>query len=95
MKGPATCLAFPMAGSAAIGSGRISVRSRSLSDWFTREILPLELVDSRFYHLDTCLCPLSGGELLYFPPAFDRYGQEAIAERIAPERSWPFQKMRP
>ena len=57
-----------------------------LSEWFTREILPLELVDSRFYHLDTCFCPLSNGELLYYPTAFDRYGQAAIAERIAPER---------
>ena len=58
----------------------------TLSDWFHREIIPLELVDKRFYHLDTCLCPLSGGELLYFPPAFDHYGQEALAERIAPSR---------
>ncbi|MEO5955368.1 MAG: arginine deiminase-related protein [Nitrospiraceae bacterium] len=58
----------------------------TLSDWFRREIIPLELVDNRFYHLDTCLCPLSGGELLYFPSAFDRYGQEALAERIAPAR---------
>lgn len=53
-----------------------------LSERFAREILPLELVDGRFYHLDTCLCPLSGGELLYFPSAFDLYGQDVIAERI-------------
>jgi N-dimethylarginine dimethylaminohydrolase len=57
-----------------------------LSQLFSREILPVELVDERFYHLDTCLCPLSGGELLYFPPAFDSYAQTAIAERIAPHR---------
>jgi N-dimethylarginine dimethylaminohydrolase len=57
-----------------------------LSEIFGREIIPVELVDSRFYHLDTCFCPLSGGELVYYPPAFDRYGQAAIAERIAPER---------
>ncbi len=53
-----------------------------LSEMFGREIIPLELVDGRFYHLDTCFCPLSGGELLYFPPAFDRYAQAAIAERV-------------
>ena len=47
-----------------------------------REILPVELVDPRFYHLDTCFCPLSGGELLWFPPAFDRYGQTAMMDRI-------------
>lgn len=53
---------------------------------FSCEIIPVELVDTRFYHLDTCFCPLSGGELLYYPPAFDRYGQAAIAERVAPNR---------
>jgi N-dimethylarginine dimethylaminohydrolase len=57
-----------------------------LSEWFQREIIPLELVDRRFYHLDTCFCPLSGGELLYYPPAIDRYGQAAIADRIDPSQ---------
>lgn len=57
-----------------------------LSEIFGREIIPVELVDGRFYHLDTCFCPLSGGELLYYPPAFDRYGQAAIAERVPPAR---------
>lgn len=53
-----------------------------LSQVFGREILPVELVDGRFYHLDTCFCPLSGGELLYYPAAFDSYGRSVIAERI-------------
>ena len=53
-----------------------------LSTIFQKEILPVELVDRRFYHLDTCFCPLSGGELLYFPPAFDVYAQTVIAARI-------------
>ena len=66
---------------------RSDIRAFSvLSTRFHREIIPLELVDSRFYHLDTCFCPLSGGELLYFPSAFDRYGQAAIAGRIPPEQ---------
>jgi N-dimethylarginine dimethylaminohydrolase len=57
-----------------------------LSERFHREIIPLELIDSRFYHLDTCFCPLSGGELLYYPGAFDSYGQRAIAERVPVDR---------
>jgi len=57
-----------------------------LSERFRREIIPLELIDSRFYHLDTCFCPLSGGELLYFPSAFDTYGRTAIVERISEAR---------
>ena len=50
------------------------------------EIMPVELIDSRFYHLDTCFCPLAGGELLWFPAAFDRYGQAAIREVVPASR---------
>lgn len=53
-----------------------------VSELFGREIIPVELVDRRFYHLDTCFCPLSGGELLYYPPAFDFYAQKVIADRV-------------
>jgi N-dimethylarginine dimethylaminohydrolase len=63
-----------------------------LSEWFHQEIIALELIDSRFYHLDTCFCPLSGGEVLYFPAAFDEYGLRAIAERLSPDRLLPVQE---
>ena len=33
------------------------------------EVLPLKLADPRFYHLDTCFCPLANGYTLYFPAA--------------------------
>jgi N-dimethylarginine dimethylaminohydrolase len=57
-----------------------------LSEIFGREIIPLELVDSRFYHLDTCFCPLTGGELLYYPAAFDSYAEAVIADRLEARR---------
>jgi N-dimethylarginine dimethylaminohydrolase len=38
----------------------------------------LELVDPRWYHLDTCFCPLSGGELLWYPDAFSTISQRII-----------------
>ncbi|WP_447973663.1 dimethylarginine dimethylaminohydrolase family protein [Nitrospira sp. Kam-Ns4a] len=57
-----------------------------LSEIFGQEIIPVELVDSRFYHLDTCFCPLSSGELLYYPPAFDPYAQAVIADRVPADR---------
>lgn len=57
-----------------------------LSEIFGREIIPLELVDGRFYHLDTCFCPLSGGELLYYPPAFDPYAQAVLENQIEKHR---------
>lgn len=48
------------------------------------EVLTLRLVDARFYHLDTCFCPLRGGWLLYFPAAFDDVGR-ALIEAHVPE----------
>ncbi len=54
----------------------------TLTTIFDKEILSLELVDQHFYHLDTCFCPLTGGELLYFPPAFDQYARSVIDSRI-------------
>ena len=32
-----------------------------------RRVIPLELVDSRYYHLDTCLCPLAPGRQSFIP----------------------------
>ena len=48
-------------------------------------VLPLELVDSYYYHLDTCFCPLAPGAAIYFPGAFDDYGRKALAEAV-PQR---------
>ncbi len=45
-------------------------------------VIPLELVDPFFYHLDTCFCPIAPGAALYYPPAFDEYGQTALRELI-------------
>ena len=41
-------------------------------------VIPVELVDARYYHLDTCFCPLAEGEAIWYPPAFDDYGQQVI-----------------
>jgi N-dimethylarginine dimethylaminohydrolase len=47
------------------------------------EVLPLELVDPRFYHLDTCFCPLEPDAAIYYPGAFDEYGRSVLNDRIA------------
>lgn len=38
----------------------------------------LHLVDSRFYHLDTCFAPLKENGVLWYPEAFDEESQEKI-----------------
>ena len=62
---------------------RSDVRSHQwVADRLGVEVLPMELVDPRFYHLDTCFCPLSPGEAIYYPGAFDGYGQSVLRDRI-------------
>lgn len=53
-----------------------------LSSLLDIEVEPLKLIDARFYHLDTCFCPLEGGYLMYYPGAFDAASQAAIARRV-------------
>ena len=50
------------------------------------DVEPLKLVDERFYHLDTCFCPLEGGYLMYYPAAFDDASQARIAARVPATR---------
>jgi lysine-ketoglutarate reductase/saccharopine dehydrogenase-like protein (TIGR00300 family) len=57
-----------------------------LAKWLDVEVLSLRLVDRRFYHLDTCFCPLADGYLLYYPPAFDTYSNRMIELRVPPEK---------
>jgi N-dimethylarginine dimethylaminohydrolase len=54
----------------------------AIRDYFGVAVVPLELVSSRYYHLDTCFVPLSGGEILYYPPAFSKLALAAIRERV-------------
>lgn len=57
-----------------------------LAKWLDVEVLSLRLIDRRFYHLDTCFCPLTNGDLLYYPPAFDAYSNHLIERRIPLEK---------
>ncbi len=44
--------------------------------------IPVELVDPYYYHLDTCFCPLTTDEAIYFPGAFDAYGRQALSHAV-------------
>ncbi len=47
-----------------------------------KQVLPVELVNPSFYHLDTCFCPLAPGAAIYHPAAFDAYGRKVIETHI-------------
>lgn len=46
-----------------------------LAPLYEKSIITMRLIDSRFYHLDTCFCPLEGKDYMIFPDAF---GQEDL-----------------
>lgn len=49
-----------------------------LAEVFDVPIIALEIQDSRFYHLDTCFCPLDQKTVLLYPPAFTEEGLSLI-----------------
>lgn len=53
-----------------------------LEAFFDHEVLSLELVDDRFYHIDTCLTILDSQTIAFFPPAFSEASQKLIREKI-------------
>jgi N-dimethylarginine dimethylaminohydrolase len=57
-----------------------------VADEFGAEVVALELADRSFYHMDTALCPLTGGEVMYYPGAFTPAGQAVIAERVEADK---------
>jgi N-dimethylarginine dimethylaminohydrolase len=66
------------------GFGPRSSRSalKAIKETFGQEVVPLKLASDRFYHLDTCFCPLSGGQVLYFPDAFTPEALNTIRDRL-------------
>jgi N-dimethylarginine dimethylaminohydrolase len=53
-----------------------------LAQQLGKRVLPVELINPYFYHLDTCFCPLAPGEALWYPEAFDAYGRRVLQQHI-------------
>jgi N-dimethylarginine dimethylaminohydrolase len=70
-----------------VGYGQRSTQSSIavIEETFGQSTVALELASPRFYHLDTCFCPLSGGKVLYYPPAFTPEALATICAHVAPE----------
>jgi N-dimethylarginine dimethylaminohydrolase len=69
------------------GFGQRSTRAAAdaVAGHFGQTVVALELASPRFYHLDTCFCPLSGGEVLYYPPAFTAAALGRIRDGVGPQ----------
>ena len=49
-----------------------------VAEWSRSSVLSLALVDPRYYHLDTCFCPLDASCALWHPGGFDNEGREKL-----------------
>lgn len=58
----------------------------TIAEVFGQQVVALELATDDYYHLDTCFLPLSGGEVLYYPPAFTPAGRALIRTHVAPDK---------
>ena len=58
----------------------------TIAEVFGQKVVALELATPDYYHLDTCFLPLSGGEVLYYPPAFTPEARARIRAHVAPEK---------
>ncbi len=75
---PATCC------SPAPASAPRTPRTPSAQEVFGRPVITLQLVDPRFYHLDTALCVLDERTVAYLPEAFSP-GSQAVLRRLFPD----------
>lgn len=84
LEGAGDCVWDPARQMFWTGFGQRSDRTaaRVVSETFGIEALPLELVDPRFYHMDTALAPLPHGEVMYVPSAFSTIGLRELKARV-------------
>jgi N-dimethylarginine dimethylaminohydrolase len=68
---------------AGYGPRTLEDSHRQLTELWGVEVVSLRLVDPRFYHLDTCFCPLSNGDVMLYLPAFDQESQMKIEARYS------------
>jgi N-dimethylarginine dimethylaminohydrolase len=64
---------------------RTDPRSHNLIKNLFPKCIALQLVDPRFYHLDTCFCLLQEGQVMYFPNAFSKDSLQSIEEHFSPQ----------
>ncbi len=68
------------------GQRSIHAATAEVARFFAKPVVELQLATNQFYHLDTCFCPLSGGEVLFYPPAFTPESLALIHAHVAPEQ---------
>lgn len=67
---------------AGTGFRSTALAQKEAAAYFGLPVIGLDLVDPRFYHLDTALAVLDEGEIMYYPPAFTPESRDLLASRF-------------
>lgn len=60
-----------------------------VGEFFGREVIPLNLATTEFYHLDVSMCALSRGHVMYYPGAFSEASRRLLEDRVGRELALP------
>jgi N-dimethylarginine dimethylaminohydrolase len=77
---------------AGAGPRTLAASHQALRAAWKIDVVPLTLVDPRFYHLDTCFAPLDGGFVMYYPAAFDTASRASIEAFYPAEKRIPVEE---
>jgi N-dimethylarginine dimethylaminohydrolase len=69
---------------AALGTRTELSAHAQAQEIFGRPVISLQLVDPRYYHLDTALCVLRPDHIAYYPAAFSP-GSQAVLRQLFPD----------
>ncbi|HVE80538.1 MAG TPA: arginine deiminase family protein [Candidatus Dormibacteraeota bacterium] len=53
-----------------------------LAEFFNKPVVSLRLVDPKFYHLDTAMCPIDSDTVMYYPAAFDAESRQKLVQHF-------------
>ena len=68
------------------GQRSVSAAGDEIARFFRCDVVALELIDPRFYHLDVALAVLENGELVYFPGAFSPSSLDRIRALVPADK---------
>lgn len=88
MEGAGDCLFDEARNLFWMGFGHRSERraADAVATIFGVGVVPLQLADPRFYHLDTAFCPLPSGDVIYHAGAFTDEARAMIAKHVPESR---------
>jgi N-dimethylarginine dimethylaminohydrolase len=91
LEGAGDCVWDATRGLFWIGHGPRSDKTaaRKVEEAFDVPAIELELTHPRYYHLDTCLCVLDGGHVMYVPDAFSLAGLQKIYAHVPEAQRLP------